>query len=126
MDLTTQKINDREIDGKTVDELSDKLGLNRKLVELLVLRGYDNADAIDVFLHPDESNFYPAEDMLGMKECCERLNTAIENDERVVVYGDYDADGICASAILSLYLSSRGLNVLTHRSEERRGGEECV
>ncbi len=114
MDLTTQKINDREIDGKTVDELSDKLGLNKKLVELLVLRGYDNADAIDVFLHPDEANFYPAEDMLGMKECCERLNTAIENDERVVVYGDYDADGICASAILSLYLSSRGLNVLTH------------
>lgn len=114
MNLKTQKINAVECDSKTVDAISQKLGLNKKLVELLIIRGYDNIDAINVFLHPDVNNFYPPETMLGMPECCERLKTAIENGERVVVYGDYDADGICASAILSLYLSSCGLNVLTH------------
>ncbi len=114
MNLKTHKINDLIPDSDTVETISKKFGLNKKLVELLILRGYDNADCVDVFLHPDVSNFYPPESMLGMSECCKRLNEAIENNERVVVYGDYDADGICASAILSLYLSSRGLDVLTH------------
>ncbi|MDE5592880.1 MAG: single-stranded-DNA-specific exonuclease RecJ, partial [Clostridiales bacterium] len=88
--------------------------LNTKLVELLFLRGYDNVDAIDVFLHPSVDNFYPPESMLGMNECCNRLRQAIENNERVVVYGDYDADGICASSILSLYLAEQGVEVYTH------------
>ena len=114
MNLTTQKINDITPSKEAVDRISDALGLNKKLVELLIMRGYDNVDAINVFLHPDEENFYPPEAMLGMPECKERLEQAIENGEKVVVYGDYDADGICASSILSLYLSSRGLDVYTH------------
>lgn len=114
MNLKTHKINDIIPDTKTVDEISGKLGLNRKLVELLIMRGYNNVDAVKVFIEPDEANFYPPESMLGMPECCARIEQAIENDERIVVYGDYDADGICASAILALYLASRGLNVHTH------------
>ena len=114
MNLTTQKINDTTPDRELVDKISEKLGLNKKLVELLVLRGYDNVDAINVFLNPNPENFYPPMSMYGMAECCERLEYAIENGEKIVVYGDYDADGICASAILSLYLSSRGADVHTH------------
>ena len=114
MNLTTQKINDFTPDAALVERLSKSLGLNKKLVELLILRGYDNADAINVFLHPDPQNFYPPETMLGMSETVERLKLAMENNERVVVYGDYDADGICASAILSLYLSEHGVQVYTH------------
>ncbi|MCH5162619.1 MAG: single-stranded-DNA-specific exonuclease RecJ [Clostridiales bacterium] len=114
MNLKTQKINDITPDPKTVEAISEKLCLNKRLVELLIMRGYDNVDAIKVFLEPDEENFYPPMSMLGMKECCERLEQAIENRESVVVYGDYDADGICASAILALYLSSRGLDIHTH------------
>lgn len=114
MNLTTRKINDITPDPAAVERISGALGLNKKLVELLIMRGYDNIDAINVFLNPDEDNFYPPETMLGMSECKERLEQAIANNEKVVVYGDYDADGICASSILALYLSSRGLNVYTH------------
>ncbi|MDE6200898.1 MAG: single-stranded-DNA-specific exonuclease RecJ [Clostridiales bacterium] len=114
MNLTTQQINNVSPDKQEVERISEKLGLNKKLVELLFLRGYDNVDAINVFLHPCVDNFYPPESMLGMNECCERLRQAIENNERVVVYGDYDADGICASSILSLYLSAQGVEVYTH------------
>lgn len=114
MNLNTRKINDIIPNEDTVNRISKELGLNKKLVELLIMRGYDNVEAINVFLHPSVDNFYPPETMLGMKETVERLNQAIENDERIVVYGDYDADGICAAAILALYLSSRGLNVYTH------------
>ncbi|MCM1367377.1 MAG: single-stranded-DNA-specific exonuclease RecJ [Roseburia sp.] len=97
-----------------VERVGAALGLNRKLVELLFLRGYDTIDAIKDFLHPSEDGLHSPESMLGMSECKARLEQAIENNENIVVYGDYDADGICASAILSLYLSSRGLNVYTH------------
>lgn len=114
MNMTTQKINDIVPNEKTVDDLAIKLGLNKKLVELLILRGYDNVDAINVFLHPDPNSFYDPHTMLGMDECCCRIEQAIENKEKIVVYGDYDADGICAAAILSLYLSSRGIDVYTH------------
>ncbi len=114
MNLTTQQINNIHIDYDDVERISDKLGINKKLVELLMLRGYDNEDAINVFLHPNTENFYSPNTMLGMKECCERLEQAIENSEKVVVYGDYDADGICASSILSLYLAGRGAEVYTH------------
>lgn len=114
MNLKTQQINNVLPNSETAERISNSLGLNKKLVELLMLRGYDNEDSIRVFLHPDVSNFYPPETMLGMTECCERLTQAVENNERVVVYGDYDADGICASSILALYLSSRGAEVYTH------------
>ena len=114
MNLTTQKINESIPDGQTVERLSKALGLNKKLVELLILRGYDNVDAINVFLNPDKDNFYPPETMLGMPETVDRLRQAMENGERIVVYGDYDADGICAAAILSLYLSEHGVQVYTH------------
>ena len=114
MALTTQQINNVSIDLTEAERISNKLGLNKKLVELLMLRGYTNSDAIDVFLNPSVDNFYPPETMLGMKECCERLKSAVENGERIVVYGDYDADGICASSILALYLSNQGGEVYTH------------
>lgn len=114
MNLTTQKVNDVLPDKAEVERIGKLLGLNEKLVELLFLRGYDNVDAINNFLHPSVDGLYPPETMLGMTECKNRLEQAIENNENIVVYGDYDADGICASAILSLYLSSRGLNVHTH------------
>ncbi len=66
MNLTTQKINDIIPDERTVEEISGKLGLNRKLVELLIMRGYDNVDAINVFLHPSIDNLYPPETMLSI------------------------------------------------------------
>lgn len=114
MTLATQQINNVSPNEETVERISKQLGLNKKLVELLMLRGYDNADAINVFLHPSVDNFYPPLTMLGMSECCDRLHRAIENEERVVVYGDYDADGICAASILALYLSNQGIEVYTH------------
>ncbi|MCH5165258.1 MAG: single-stranded-DNA-specific exonuclease RecJ [Clostridiales bacterium] len=114
MALVTQQINNVTPNSETVERISEKLGLNKKLVELLMLRGYDNTDAIDVFLHPSIDNFYPPETMLGMTECCDRLREAMENGEKIVVYGDYDADGICAASILALYLSNHGAEVYTH------------
>lgn len=114
MNIRTQQINPEKIDLSEAEHICNRLGLNRKLVELLMLRGYNSVDSVNVFLHPDTEYFYSPFLMLGMKECCDRLHQSIDNSERVVVYGDYDADGICAASILSLYLASHGVEVYTH------------
>lgn len=114
MNLQLIQRNEAIVDKQRVTELSNALRLHPKLVELLILRGISDETAISKFLHPDVANFHDPFLMKGMAEAKERLEEAIERGEKVVVYGDYDADGICASAILTLYLSSRGLDVYTH------------
>ena len=114
MNLQLIKRNDNPIDAATVRHLSETLKLHPKLVELLVLRGISDEAAIHRFLVPDVANFHDPFLMKGMAEAKARLEQAIDANEKIVVYGDYDADGICASAILTLYLSSRGLDVYTH------------
>ncbi len=124
MNLTLKKRNNDIKDAAVVEKTAEKLGLHKKLVELLFSRGFDTEDKISKFLKPDEDNFYDPFLMKGMREAVGRINLAIENDEKVVVYGDYDADGVCASAILSLFLSGEGLNIYTHipnRSSEGYG-----
>ncbi len=114
MNVEVKIKNPQKIDQAVVDSLSSQLKLDRKLVELLCLRGIDSFDAINAFLYPDKSMFHDPLLMKGMREAVDRLKKAIENDEKIVVYGDYDADGVSAAAILSLYLSSCGLEVFVH------------
>lgn len=97
-----------------IGKLSDKLNLHPLLTRMLFLREIDSEEAIKKFLYPDKKNLYDPFLLKGMREAVERITLAIENNERIVVYGDYDADGICAAAILSLYLSESGLDVYTH------------
>lgn len=58
--------------------------------------------------------FHDPFSMKGMHEAVERIEQAVNGKETVVIYGDYDADGVCAAAILALYLSCRGLEVYVH------------
>lgn len=108
-----QKVN-RPIDSVKAEEASRRLNLPIKLVELLFLRGIDDVKAISAFLNPSKELFHDPYKLKGMAETVERLNSAIVNKEKVVVYGDYDADGICAAAILALFLSGEGLDVFVH------------
>lgn len=108
------KRSNNDINYDEVAKCSKQLGINYKITELLFSRGFDSCDSINQFLKPDISKLYDPCLLKGMKESVERLEQAIAGNETVVVYGDYDADGVCASAILTLYLVSRGLNVFTH------------
>ncbi|MDE6398927.1 MAG: single-stranded-DNA-specific exonuclease RecJ, partial [Clostridiales bacterium] len=74
----------------------------------------DTAEKVRKYLHADVADLYDPFLMKGMREAVDRLRLAIDEKQKVVIYGDYDADGICASAILSLYLSSCGLDVYAH------------
>lgn len=114
MTMRIKKRSDILIDREKVMQLSRKFGLPEKFVELLLLRGLSTETDIDNFLYPKSENLYDPFLMKDMRVVADRLNKAIERKEKVVIYGDYDADGICAASILSLYLASRGLDVYTH------------
>lgn len=114
MNITIAQKIDAKIDGERARKLAAELNFDSKFVELLFTRGLDSAEKIKNFLYFDKRLFHDPFLMKGMREAVDRIRMAVENRERVVIYGDYDADGICAAAILSLFLSSKGLDVCVH------------
>ena len=73
---------------------------------MLESRGLSDAE-IPAFLRPSLDALSPAEDIVGMTAARDSLRLAIERKERVLVFGDYDCDGICAVSILVLALRDR-------------------
>ena len=85
--------------------------IDSRILKLLTDRGYKTQQEIDEFLYPSIDNMLNPFDLDGMKEATERIEKAINNKEKIAVYGDYDCDGISACVILYKYFLSR--NVLT-------------
>lgn len=85
-------------------ELSQALGMNPILCRLLVERGIKNAEEARKFFNPQLSELHDPSLMLDMDIAVDRLNKAIENGERILVYGDYDVDGTTAVALVYNFL----------------------
>ncbi len=99
---------------------ADESLLNR----LLELRGLDTGDAAERFLNPKLTHLHDPADLPGITPAAERLKQAVRSGQPVVIYGDYDVDGITASAILWHVLSEAGADVSTyipHRIDEGYG-----
>ena len=104
-------------------------GMPELMHRLLTQRGVDSAEAAEAFLHPRAEQLHDPMLLFGMREAAARLRRAMEQGEAVCVYGDYDVDGVCASAILCDYLQSEGANVevyLPSRHEEGYGLNEAA
>ena len=87
--------------------LARKLKISREFLSLLISRGFSSEQEILKFLHPSINDFSSPFDIAGMNAAKDRLLRAINNHERVLIYGDYDCDGISAIAILMLYLKDK-------------------
>jgi single-stranded-DNA-specific exonuclease len=98
-------------DPGAVERLSRELNLPEALCALLVLRGHAEPIAARAFLRPGPEQLH-APDFAGIGDAVERLRRAIGRGETVLVHGDYDVDGICATAI---YV--RALRMLGGRAE---------
>ena len=94
---------------------------------LLAQRGVVDEGVLDRFLRPRLSQLSPPEALPNMTEAVARLGRAIDAKERVVLYGDYDVDGVTSLAILSRVFRALGLTVrpfLPHRGDEGYGLSE--
>ncbi len=100
------------------------LHLNPVVAKVLVQRGYRTPEAVRSFLDDSLANLPDPFQMKGLPEAVTRLARAITSRERVVLYGDYDVDGVSSTALLASFLRDVGLEVKTyipHRLAEGYG-----
>lgn len=101
--------------------LAQRLGLTETTAQILFARGQDTEEKILKFLHPSRDNFLSPFLMKGMKEAVEILDQAKEQGWRVAIFGDYDADGIGACAILARALKVYGIKPYVYIPEREEG-----
>lgn len=94
-----------------IQELSKQLSYSSLFISLCLRRGLDTTDKIHSFLHPNEDRIYDPFLMHDMERATERITEAIENNEKIMIYGDYDADGVTSTAVLVETLEMIGANV---------------
>lgn len=92
-------------DDNKINVLSEELnGLNKTLTNILIQRGIDSFDKAKAFFRPDLNNLHDPFLMKDMQVAVERLEQAIENQEKILIYGDYDVDGTTSVALVYSFL----------------------
>ena len=113
-----------ESNEEKVEELSSRYNISKLLATILVNRNIVEDEDIRVFLNPTRNDFHDPYLLPDMKKAVDRIVTAIKNKERIVIYGDYDVDGITSITVLKSFLEERGLQVdqyIPNRLEEGYG-----
>jgi single-stranded-DNA-specific exonuclease len=96
-------------DPVAAQNLARELRISPLLAELLVARALTDPGEAEDFLHPRLAALPDPLATPGMAEAARRLATAVERQEKVVLYGDYDVDGVTSLAILHRFLAALGL-----------------
>lgn len=91
-------------DQKSVQKLAKDLGVNHIVAHLLVLRGIENFDDAKLFFRPELKHLHDPFLMKNMQDAVDRIEKAIANKEKVLVYGDYDVDGTTSVAMMYSFL----------------------
>ncbi len=99
------------VDEESVDNLSNKYHINKLLATILNNRGIVTEEKIRLFLNPTRNDFHNPFLIKDMEKAVDRIIKAIENKERITIYGDYDVDGITSITVLKSFLQERGLEI---------------
>ena len=91
---------------EVVSELQQSLTVDETIAKLLALRGISTFDEAKTFFRPSLSTLHDPFLMKGMETAIHRINKAIENNEKVLVFGDYDVDGTTAVALVYSFFKS--------------------
>ena len=98
-------------DKQKAVRLARACGADEFSVLLLSSRGYDTPDAVEAFLAAADAPFSSPFLIKDMDRAVDRIRLALDRDEKILVYGDYDADGVTATALLYSYLQTLGADV---------------
>ena len=98
-------------DRELVKTLSSQLQLNEVLSGILINRGIVNFDLARNFFRPELANLHDPFLMTGMKEAIERITYAIKNNEKILIYGDYDVDGTSSVAMVYKFFKNWYKNI---------------
>lgn len=110
-------------DQKLVNRLMDEASVSRPIGLVLATRGV-TPETVQGFLHPDMDNLGDPYLLPGTQAAAKRLWEAIQKNQRIMIHGDYDTDGITATALLAWVLRENGAQVscyLPHRIDDGYG-----
>ena len=113
-----------EVDKEKVEKLKSKYGISELLATILVNKNITTQKEIEEFLNPTRNDFFDPFLINDMDIAVERIRKAIETQEKVIIYGDYDVDGITSITVLKSFLKDVGLDVdyyIPNRLEEGYG-----
>ncbi|MCK5682490.1 single-stranded-DNA-specific exonuclease RecJ, partial [bacterium] len=108
-------------DKDKISLLAEGLGCHDVIASLLISRGVTDINDAIKFLNPDFDNLIDPFLLKDMEKAVQRIFTAIKNREKILVFGDFDADGITATALLSEFLEYCDANIswyIPHRIKE--------
>jgi single-stranded-DNA-specific exonuclease len=104
----TITVRDAGADVPAAADLAEKLGVSAVVAKILVARGLTTFDECKRFFRPDSSQFHDPFLFHDMEKACDRVFTAIRDRETIIIYGDYDVDGVTATALLIRLLRQFG------------------
>ena len=104
MDEIIKKWLHRDIDLDTSRSICTRFNVPTAISSLMSLKGLTDKELINSFFYPRTDNLIDPFKMLGMKDAVSRLLRAHVNKDTVLIYGDYDGDGISSASFFYLFL----------------------
>lgn len=109
-------------DTQDVHALAKAINVNPALAEVLIQRGVTNFEEAKQFFRPQLEDLHDPFLMKDMDRAVQRLIQAWDNDEHILIYGDYDVDGTTSVALVHSFLESIGLNVTYYIPDRYKEG----
>lgn len=113
-----------DIDKEMIENYAKQLNVPTVISKILLNRGIDTFEKAKLFFRGKMENLYDPFLLTDMAKAVDRIIKAIKQNERILIYGDYDVDGITAVSMLYLLLKQLGANVcfyIPHRVQEGYG-----
>ena len=113
-----------QINANRADEIDKKFHTGEIVSKIICNMNFKDDEEIKKFLNPKRSDFYDPFLMPDMEKAVDRIEKAIQNREDILIYGDYDADGVTSTTVLKRFFSTIKINVKTYipnRLEEGYG-----
>lgn len=98
-----------ETNEEQIEKIIEENNVNKLIATILSNRGIVEKEDINVFLNPSRNDFHNPYNMPDMEKAVERIIKAKENNEKVIIYGDYDVDGITSITVLKSFLKDIGI-----------------
>ena len=109
--LPLTKLEFHSVDAEAVKNLSQVLDLPEFVARILVQRGYSNIEDVNLFINPNLNHLHDPFLLNDMNVAVDRIRQALRNQEKILICGDYDVDGITSVVLLKMVLPGLGLEV---------------
>lgn len=101
-----------ELTRTDIERLAERLQISATLIHLLALRGMVRGQDMDKFLSPGLRYLHPLDKWPVVEKAADHLRQAIADGKKIAVWGDYDVDGITATALVKDFMTCRGVNIV--------------